>query len=302
MGGGGGCPGTRVRVGVPPADGLGREDGVRRGRPHRVCEGWRGGGGLCPASRGGTAGGWSSGVGGALRGRRSAGARRGTPCGHGPAAPRPACGRGPGGGTRRLGVDVGALARGACRAPRPPHPFQVPSASRRGGLKTPGGGGVARPPWGSGRSGPRGVVGSCLPSPPRPRRPPRGRGGARRGAPRSLPPRPSGGGYPTAVVWAVAVCGGACARCPASLGEGWGPPGRLWGCPSPPWRLGAGRPVVWNLSRPLRSAVFCLTWPARGNPLPQLPPPGREAGVGGMCRARGGCPAETKPLKTSYDS
>lgn len=141
MGGGGGCPGTRVRVGVPPADGLGREDGVRRGRPHRVCEGWRGGGGLCPASRGGgTAGGWSSGVGGALRGRRSAGARRGTPCGHGPAAPRPACGRGPGGGTRRLGVDVGALARGACRAPRPPHPFQVPSASRRGGLKTPGGG------------------------------------------------------------------------------------------------------------------------------------------------------------------
>lgn len=252
-------------------------------------------------SGGGTAGGWSSGVGGALRGRRSAGARRGTPCGHGPAAPRPACGRGPGGGTRRLGVDVGALARGACRAPRPPHPFQVPSASRRGGLKTPGGG-VARPPWGSGRSGPRGVVGSCLPSPPRPRRPPRGRGGARRGAPRSLPPRPSGGGYPTAVVWAVAVCGGACARCPASLGEGWGPPGRLWGCPSPPWRLGAGRPVVWNLSRPLRSAVFCLTWPARGNPLPQLPPPGREAGVGGMCRARGGCPAETKPLKTSYDS
>ena len=56
-GGGGGCPGTRVRVGVPPADGLGREDGVRRGRPHRVCEGWRGGGGLCPASRGGGDGG-----------------------------------------------------------------------------------------------------------------------------------------------------------------------------------------------------------------------------------------------------
>lgn len=303
MGGGGGCPGTRVRVGVPPADGLGREDGVRRGRPHRVCEGWRGGGGLCPASRGGgrRGGGRLASAGPSGAGGRPA--RGGAPpavTGRRRRGPRAAAG--PVGGTRRLGVDVGALARGACRAPRPPHPFQVPSASRRGGLKTPGGGGVARPPWGSGRSGPRGVVGSCLPSPPRPRRPPRGRGGARRGAPRSLPPRPSGGGYPTAVVWAVAVCGGACARCPASLGEGWGPPGRLWGCPSPPWRLGAGRPVVWNLSRPLRSAVFCLTWPARGNPLPQLPPPGREAGVGGMCRARGGCPAETKPLKTSYDS
>lgn len=251
------------------------------------------GAGSAPRLGGGTAGGWSSGVGGALRGRRSAGARRGTPCGHGPAAPRPACGRGPGGGTRRLGVDVGALARGACRAPRPPHPFQVPSASRRGGLKTPGGG--CRPSaLGFGAVGPAGSSRELPPVSPQ------------------TPPSPEGTGWraawratvtaAAAVVWAVAVCGGACARCPASLGEGWGPPGRLWGCPSPPWRLGAGRPVVWNLSRPLRSAVFCLTWPARGNPLPQLPPPGREAGVGGMCRARGGCPAETKPLKTSYDS
>lgn len=301
MGGGGGCPGTRVRVGVPPADGLGREDGVRRGRPHRVCEGWRGGGGLCPASRGGTAGGWSSGVGGALRGRRSAGARRGTPCGHGPAAPRPACGRGPGGGTRRLGVDVGALARGACRAPRPPHPFQVPSASRRGGLKTPGGG--CRPSaLGFGAVGPAGSSRELPPVSPQ------------------TPPSPEGTGWRAAwraTVTAAAAVGrglpdgrrvgrGRVRRrvraLPRVPGGGLGAPGRLWGCPSPPWRLGAGRPVVWNLSRPLRSAVFCLTWPARGNPLPQLPPPGREAGVGGMCRARGGCPAETKPLKTSYDS
>ena len=133
---------------------------------------------------------------------------------------------------------------GACRAPRPPPPFQVPSASRRGGLKTPGGG--CRPSaLGSGRSGPRGgVVGRSLPSPRRLRRPPRGRGGARRGAPRSLPPRPSGGGYPTAVVWAVAVCGGACARSPASPGEGGNPPGACGVCPSTPWRVGAGRPVV----------------------------------------------------------
>lgn len=77
VGGGGGCPGTRVRVGVPPADGLGREDGVRRGRPHRVCEGWRGGGGLCPASRGGDGGGvvvWRRrGPPGPAVGRRAAG-------------------------------------------------------------------------------------------------------------------------------------------------------------------------------------------------------------------------------------
>ena len=47
-----------------------------------------------------------------------------------------------------LVVDVWAMARGVRRAPCPPPPFQVPSASRRGGLKTPGG--VARPPWGRG--------------------------------------------------------------------------------------------------------------------------------------------------------
>ena len=141
-------------------------------------------------------------------------------------------------------VDVGAVACGVHRAARSPPPFQVPSASRRGGLKTPGGG--CRPSaLGSGRSGPRGgVVGRSLPSPRRLRRPPRGRGGARRGAPRSLPPRPSGGGYPTAVVWAVAVCGGACARSPASPGEGGNPPGACGVCPSTPWRVGAGRPVV----------------------------------------------------------
>ena len=98
--------------------------------------------------------------------------------------PRAAAGRGDAavGGRRR-----GRWPVGACRAPRPPPPFQVPSASRRGGLKTPGGG--CRPSaLGSGRSGPRGgVVGRSLPSPRRLRRPPRGRGGARRGAPRSLP-------------------------------------------------------------------------------------------------------------------
>ena len=198
-----------------------------------------------PPSRGGRWGRSSGGGGGGgPSGRRSAGARRGVhPCGHGPAAPRPARGRGPGGRGGR-GSTSGAVARGGVPCPSPTPPFQVPSASRRGGLKTPGGG--CRPSaLGSGRSGPRGgVVGRSLPSPRRLRRPPRGRGGARRGAPRSLPPRPSGGGYPTAVVWAVAVCGGACARSPASPGEGGNPPGACGVCPSTPWRVGAGRPVV----------------------------------------------------------
>lgn len=64
--------------------------------------------------------------------------------------------------------------------PRPPPPLQVPSASRRGGLKTHGG--VARPPWGRGGRA-RGESGGPLPSPPDsafPPPPPRGRGTAPR--------------------------------------------------------------------------------------------------------------------------
>lgn len=189
--------------------------------------------------------------------------------------------------------------------PRPPPPFQVPSASRRGGLKTPGGG---RPSaLGSGRSGPRGV-GRCLPSPPDSAVPLRGgRGGAWRAR-------------RVAVTAAAAVGrglpGGRCvgrgrvrcvrARAPRLPGGGgWEPPGRLWGCPSLPWRVGAGCPVVCrNLSRPLRSAVF-LSDLAGQRQLPspsQLPAPRFRGGKGrrggrGTCRARGGSPAETKHLK-----
>ena len=39
-------------------------------------------------------------------------------------------------GTRWLVVDVGAVAFGARHSPHPPPPFQVPSVSRHGGLKT----------------------------------------------------------------------------------------------------------------------------------------------------------------------
>ena len=132
-----------------------------------------------------------------------------------------------------LVVDVGAMARGARHAPRPPPPFQVPSESWRGGLKT-SGGGVACPPWGRGQSGPRGVW-RCLPSPPDSAGPLRGRGGARRGTPWSLPPRPSGGGYPAVVVWAVARCG-ACVP-PAR------PRGRV-GTPAPPGACGVSEPAL----------------------------------------------------------
>ena len=63
-------------------------------------------------------------------------------------------------GPRWLVVDVGAVACGARHSPRPPPPLQVPSVSRRGGLKTPGWG-VVCPPclfyFGGGEGG-----GACL--------------------------------------------------------------------------------------------------------------------------------------------
>ena len=96
---------------------------------------------------------------------------------------------------------------------------------------------------GSGRSGPRGV-GRCLPSPPDSAVPLRGPGW--RVACRAtvtLQPRPSGGGYPAVVVWAVAVCA-VRVRALRLPGGGWEPPGRLWGVRACLWRVGAGCPVV----------------------------------------------------------
>lgn len=148
-GGGEGCLGTRVRVRGAPRW-TGEESGT--GFPGRGpgCARWGGRGEESSAPlRGerGTCGGWSSGVGGDPPGAVGP-VHSEAPMRHGPAAPRPAGGRGCVGDAVVLVVDVGAVARGARRAPRPPPPFQVPSASRRGGLKTPGG--VARPPWGRG--------------------------------------------------------------------------------------------------------------------------------------------------------
>lgn len=109
------------------------------------------------------------------RGRWPAGAR----CGpvsraRGGEDPRPW----PGCGGRRRGAVAGGWGwwgGSVPSPPRPPRPLQVPSASRRGGLKTLGG--VARPPWGRGGRA-RGDVGgpSLVPRTP----PPPGRGAAPR--------------------------------------------------------------------------------------------------------------------------
>ena len=177
---------------------------------------------------------------------RLSGARRGPPGGGRPArGGGPPCVTGrqrrgprarPRAGTRRSVVRVGA---GARRAPRPPPPSQVPSASRRGGLKTPGG--VARPPWGRGGRA-------------------RGESGGPSRLPRT-PPSPEGPGWRAA--WRAAVTAAAAVgrglpggrrvgrgrvrrvRAPLPRPRGRvGTPRAPVGCPHPPWRVGAGCPVV----------------------------------------------------------
>ena len=168
---------------------------------------------------------------------------------HGPAAPGfVPCGAGRGRDRRRGGggpwprpVPSRPLASPRLASPRlacPPPPVQVPSASRRGGLKTLWGSPVR---LGSGRSGPWGGV----PSPPDSAARPHPRGRGCRATPRSS--WPSGGGYPTAAGPCVRVCP-VSSRC--VWGGRWEPPGRLWGCPSSPLALGgAGRmPLLSNLS------------------------------------------------------
>ena len=209
-------------------------------------------------------------------GRRPTGARRGPPVCHGPAAPRPARGRGRGRGGRWSASGRGPA--GARRAPRPPPPFQVPSASRRGGLKTPGGG---RPSaLGSGRSGPRGV-GRCLPSPPDSARPPRGRGGraawprhghGRRGRREGATRRSSRGPWP---------CAARARAPPASPGEGGNPPGAC-GVPAP--TLACGRRVPRRVKPFPTPPVCCFLSDLAGRrqpppPATRLPPPGRELGA-----------------------
>lgn len=203
-----------------------------------------------PAARPGRGGvgGWGGGGGGG-RGRASASSVLPTAAAPPPPPPRVTGGqrRGssePNGGGAAIGVEVRGwpavgLATGAGRPPRPHEPstlppLQVPSAFRRGGLKTLGGSPV-RP--GSGADGPRGEPGglTLLPNgsaPPAPH-PAGGRGGG--GGGRREPP-------------------GAC-----------GVPVRG---PAGPAR---GRPVV-ETSRPHALSVLVSRWPAGGAP-PNPPHP-----------------------------
>ena len=175
---------------------------------------------------------------------------------------------------------------GRAVARRPPPPFQVPSASRRGGLKTPGG--VARPPWGRGGRA-RGESGGASRLPQTPPSPWGGRGGAWRAAPRSLCSRGRREGATRR-----SLCGPwPCVRCvcapSASLGEGGNPPGAC-GVSEPAfggWALDAL--LCETFPDPLRSAVF-LSDLAGQRQLPrssQLPAPsshlrgGAGLGVGG---------------------
>ena len=226
-----GGPGSRVRGGTGwvrwgLGRGVGSAKGARSGPPGGPGGGkGRGGGGMAFGGRrgpvvapGGAGGGGrttSSSVTG--RQRRCSCALRGWPR--------------PGSASRRGG---GLRPRCPPLLGRPPPPVQVPSASRRGGLKTPWGSPVR---LGSGRSGPWGG-GSLLPQTPPPTPLPPGPG---------LPCHatvsawPSGGGYPAArraVPWGVLSPR---PRCVCVGGGRWEPPGRLWGCPSSPPRLcGAG--------------------------------------------------------------
>lgn len=132
------------------------------------------------------------------------------------------------------------------RRPSPSPPFQVPSASRRGGLKTPRGPPV-RP--GSGAVGPLGSEGG------------RALGPAGLLPTDSAPPRPWGGG------------GGGSPRGACGVVSRGGA--------SPP-----GRPVVETLPDPPESVLVSSLAPARGAPTDPRAPPWAGRKGGKQCRAR----------------
>ena len=206
--------------------------------------------------------------------------------------PRPA-----GGEDRRRGGGGGGLwpRSPAPRLARPPPPsVQVPSASRRGGLKTLWGSPVR---LGSGRSGPRG---GSVPSSRLRRLGPRhpvGCAGGGVATPRARSTRPPGGGSPPAR-WPscrvrVRVRPPPPPRPRCGVGRGrWEPPGRLWGCPrSPPAPARARRgrrPDAPSFVRPFRPCRSLISWSLLAG---QRRPPG-------MCRAReGGSPLRSKLVR-----
>ena len=200
----------------------------------------------------------------------------------GDSAPR---GVGRGWDRRRGGVACGLVSPPPPASPVPPPPVQVPSASRRGGLKTLWGSPVR---LGSGRSGP---WGGGFPSPPdsAAHRTP----GAGVAAPRHGLCAAVGRGLPGGPV-GPCVC-----VCPACLGGcggvGGNPLGACGVVRASPLAWGgavAGCPVVQPF-RPSRSLVSLVSdWPAGGTPLGECAVPG------------GGAPPGVGPLndQNSYDS
>ena len=177
--------------------------------------------------------------------------------------------------------------------PRPPPSLQVPSASRRGGLKTPRGG---RPSaLGSGRSG---RWGGGVPSPPGSASP-HGAGPPCLVAVQPLSPRPSGGGltrWPSPASRSVAVCERA-RVCPVPVLGGWEPPGACGVVRAPPTHPCVCVCVcVWapdapscEAFRPTGLLCFPLTRPARGDPpRPPRSPPSCPTWAGGSWGGGGG--------------
>ena len=224
-----------------------------------------------------------SGVGG---GGAGGGAPAGAVLRHGPAA----SGFPGAAGLAAAGVGVEAVARGPVSPPNPrlacpPPPVQVPSAFRRGGLKTLWGSPVR---LGSGRSGPWGGGGSLLPQTPPPASPAPGAGVAapRHGlgvaAGRGLPGGPSGRARARAPRALGVWRGGA-----RQAGTPWAPVGFVRARPSPLARRWPDAPVVQPF-RPSRSVVsFVLDLAGRRHP------------CGGVCCAEGGAsPPGVGPPRT----
>lgn len=160
----------------------------------------------------------------------------------------------------RAGVEAGAVGRVPRRSTaRLCSVFlQVPSAFRRGGLKTPGGSPVR---LGSGADGP---VGSRAAWPSSPRSPSPPGGAAVAFAPRAPAATPGGGEppRPASVVgsWARAA---AAPRLPGRPET----PGRLWGSRARPRGGGARAHPVFCPPDPSQSGVVVCRRPAGGHPL-----------------------------------
>lgn len=192
----------------------------------------------------------------------------------------------------------GARRRGGGRGTRPPGArpararaslllLQVPSASRRGGLKTPRGGSPVR--LGSGADGPAGSRAGLAPpfSPPGPRCPPllgaRGARTARRGEDAAAP----GAGFPARRPASAPWRACAALRVPGEAGN------PLGACGVPGLAPGGRRPDAPSSTLPRppsESGLVVCRRPAGGS---LFPPPPSGVGGEGVCRCRTTSPPQT---------